>query len=161
MGCGFIYFNTSVVLHNFLVKYQLTQNLFAQECVGWPLVWGAGPQDPGLASPHQVSWTSQLRASRVEGAALLPAAPSPAPRFLSPATCWPRSPHSREFLSYCLGFHACQLGWALKCPLVSPVATTHNSCPSQIWEKLNSFQSSGPAPSGCYLHTFCDQFGFL
>lgn len=48
-----------------------------------PGVWG-WTTGPWLASPHQGSWTSQLRASRAEGAALLPAAPAPAPQVPEP-----------------------------------------------------------------------------
>ena len=155
VGWGFIYLKTFMALHESLVKYQLPQNLLAQECAA------VAPRTVGLggrarASPREARWTNLLcRVNRCCGN-LAPSCYPPPPGFLSPATC-PVSPLRK--VSLFLPWVSClSAGVGPQPPSGFPPGTTHNSRPSQIWQRLNSFQSSGAGSFWYNLHMFCDQF---
>lgn len=77
VGWGFIYLKTFMALHESLVKYQLPQNLLAQECVAVaPRTVGLGGQ--ARASPQRPAEpTCSAESTGAGGTALLPAIPLP------------------------------------------------------------------------------------
>ena len=102
VGWGFIYLKTFTALHESLVKYQLPQNLLAQECTA------VAPRTVGLggrarASPREARWTNLLRrVNRCWGNRTLSCYPPP-PRVPEPPHL-PSFPTAEGFSLPALGF---------------------------------------------------------
>lgn len=106
--------------------------------------WAAGP---GFTPPGELD---QLTRSK-QGSGELP--PALTPQSRTPATGRAQLPHCPGFLS--LSLFRVSAGVGPQPPIGFSAGTTRSSRPCQIWQRLNSFQSAGPAPYG----VICTCFG--